>query len=56
MTSWDEIRTAFQVARLGTVSAAAEALGVRPGFATPEVVKEVYEWASVTPLRREEAA
>ncbi|TNC68798.1 LysR family transcriptional regulator [Rubellimicrobium roseum] len=28
MTSWDEIRTAFQVARLGTVSAAAEALGV----------------------------
>ena len=28
MTSWDEIRTAFQVARLGTVSGAAEALGV----------------------------
>ena len=28
MTSWDEIRTAFQVARLGTVSAAAEVLGV----------------------------
>ena len=27
-TSWDEIRTAFQVARLGTVSGAAEALGV----------------------------
>ncbi len=26
--SWDEIRTAFQVARLGTVSAAAEVLGV----------------------------
>jgi DNA-binding transcriptional LysR family regulator len=26
--SWDEIRTAYQVARLGTVSAAAEALGV----------------------------
>jgi DNA-binding transcriptional LysR family regulator len=26
--SWDEIRTAFQVARLGTVSGAAEALGV----------------------------
>lgn len=28
MTSWDEIRTAFQVARLGTVSGAADALGV----------------------------
>lgn len=28
MTSWDEIRTAFQVARLGTVSGAAEVLGV----------------------------
>ena len=28
MTNWDEIRTAFHVARLGTVSAAAEALGV----------------------------
>lgn len=28
MPSWDEIRTAFQVARLGTVSGAAEALGV----------------------------
>ncbi|PYE83802.1 LysR family transcriptional regulator [Pseudoroseicyclus aestuarii] len=28
MDSWDEIRTAFQVARLGTVSGAAEALGV----------------------------
>lgn len=27
-TSWDEIRTAFQVARLGTVSGAAEVLGV----------------------------
>ncbi len=26
--SWDEVRTAFQVARLGTVSAAAEVLGV----------------------------
>ena len=26
--NWDEIRTAFHVARLGTVSAAAEALGV----------------------------
>lgn len=28
MTDWDEIRTALHVARLGTVSAAAEALGV----------------------------
>ncbi len=28
MTNWDEIRTAYQVARLGTVSGAAEALGV----------------------------
>ncbi|MDO6586017.1 LysR family transcriptional regulator [Salipiger sp. 1_MG-2023] len=28
MTNWDEIRTAFQVARLGTVSGAAEVLGV----------------------------
>lgn len=28
MDSWDEIRTAFQVARAGTVSGAAEALGV----------------------------
>jgi DNA-binding transcriptional LysR family regulator len=28
MPSWDEIRTAFQVARLGTVSGAAEVLGV----------------------------
>lgn len=28
MDNWDEIRTAFQVARLGTVSAAAEVLGV----------------------------
>lgn len=27
-TSWDEIRTAYQVARLGTVSGAADALGV----------------------------
>ena len=26
--TWDEIRTAYQVARLGTVSGAAEALGV----------------------------
>ena len=26
--TWDEIRTAFQVARLGTVSGAAEVLGV----------------------------
>ncbi|WP_111537618.1 LysR family transcriptional regulator [Palleronia aestuarii] len=28
MTNWDEIRTAFHVARIGTVSGAAEALGV----------------------------
>ncbi len=28
MDNWDEIRTAYQVARLGTVSGAAEALGV----------------------------
>lgn len=28
MDSWDEVRTAWQVARLGTVSGAAEALGV----------------------------
>ncbi|WP_299566334.1 LysR family transcriptional regulator [uncultured Sulfitobacter sp.] len=28
MENWDEVRTAFQVARLGTVSGAAEALGV----------------------------
>lgn len=28
MQHWDEVRTAYQVARLGTVSAAAEALGV----------------------------
>lgn len=28
MNNWDEIRTAYQVARLGTVSGAAEALGV----------------------------
>ncbi len=28
MENWDEIRTAFQVARLGTVSAAADVLGV----------------------------
>lgn len=28
MDNWDEIRTAYQVARLGTVSAAAEVLGV----------------------------
>lgn len=28
MENWDEIRTAYQVARLGTVSAAAEVLGV----------------------------
>ncbi|MFT4620401.1 MAG: DNA-binding transcriptional LysR family regulator, partial [Polaromonas sp.] len=26
--TWDEIRTAFHVARLGTVSGAADALGV----------------------------
>jgi DNA-binding transcriptional LysR family regulator len=28
MDSWDEIKTAYHVARLGTVSGAAEALGV----------------------------
>ena len=28
MDNWNEIRTAYQVARLGTVSAAAEALDV----------------------------
>jgi DNA-binding transcriptional LysR family regulator len=28
LANWDEIRTAFQVARLGTVSGAAEVLGV----------------------------
>ena len=28
MENWDEIRTAFQVARLGTVSGAADVLGV----------------------------
>jgi len=28
MESWDEVRTAYQVARIGTVSGAAEALGV----------------------------
>ena len=28
MDSWNEIKTAYQVARLGTVSAAAESLGV----------------------------
>jgi hypothetical protein len=28
MDNWDEIRTAFQVARVGTVSGAAEVLGV----------------------------
>ncbi|MEM7520358.1 MAG: LysR family transcriptional regulator, partial [Pseudomonadota bacterium] len=28
MDSWDEIKTAYQVARNGTVSGAAEALGV----------------------------
>ena len=28
MDNWDEVRTAFQVARLGTVSGAAEVLGV----------------------------
>jgi hypothetical protein len=27
MENWDEIRTAFQVARIGTVSGAAEVLG-----------------------------
>ena len=28
MDNWDEVRTAYQVARLGTVSGAAEVLGV----------------------------
>ena len=28
MENWDEVRTAFQVARMGTVSGAAEVLGV----------------------------
>ncbi|MEO1636831.1 MAG: LysR family transcriptional regulator, partial [Cyanobacteria bacterium J06631_9] len=28
MDNWNEIRTAYQVARLGTISAAAETLGV----------------------------
>ena len=28
MESWDEIKTAYHVARIGTVSGAAEALGV----------------------------
>ena len=28
MESWDEVRTAYQVARIGTVSGAAEVLGV----------------------------
>ena len=28
LDNWDEIRTAFQVARMGTVSGAAEVLGV----------------------------
>ena len=28
MDNWDEVRTAFQVARMGTVSGAAEVLGV----------------------------
>ena len=29
ISTWDEIRTAYHVARMGTVSGAAEALGVR---------------------------
>lgn len=28
MDNWDEVRTAYQVARMGTVSGAAEVLGV----------------------------
>lgn len=28
MENWDEVRTAYQVSRLGTVSGAAEVLGV----------------------------
>ena len=35
MTNWDEIRTAYQVARLGTVSGAAEVLGGAEGALGP---------------------
>ena len=37
MKSWDEIRTAAQVARLGTISAAAEALGVHRATVTRHI-------------------
>ena len=37
MKNWDEIRTAAQVARLGTISAAAEALGVHRATVTRHV-------------------
>ena len=37
MENWDEIRTAAQVARLGTISAAAEALGVHRATVTRHI-------------------
>ena len=37
MDNWDEIRTAAQVARLGTISAAAEALGVHRATVTRHI-------------------
>ena len=37
MRNWDEIRTAAQVARLGTISAAAEALGVHRATVTRHI-------------------
>ena len=37
MQNWDEIRTAAQVARLGTISAAAEALGVHRATVTRHI-------------------
>ncbi len=37
MKNWDEIRTAAQVARLGTISAAAEALGVHRATVTRHI-------------------
>jgi UDP-glucose 4-epimerase len=37
-------------------SSAGAALGTAPAYRTPEVVKDLYEWASVTPLRTGEAA
>jgi UDP-glucose 4-epimerase len=42
--------------RTADASSAGEALGVRPAFSTVEVVKDLYEWASVTPLRRTDEA